>query len=169
LGDCCSIQLSFIFLCLTILFVLVSRDRGRDNCTENSSGRDDAVADIAGVERDTLFWFDEALLGDEAKDHLSYSSAAAHCLEVAESCSFPASDQSTGRISFSPRRDHRCNNDVAAAAVADGWEQGGAKDILKTVSVAVADDVPTAADGYRHNIPVAASPENVSVQGKQSA
>uniref|UniRef100_A0ACD5VKY9 Uncharacterized protein n=1 Tax=Avena sativa TaxID=4498 RepID=A0ACD5VKY9_AVESA len=156
-----------------------ARDHGRDSRTE-IAGRSDntvlaaaAAADVAAGERqaDTMFWFDEAvfhhdtaLLDDQGKDHLSYTGGgAAHGLQADGSCTFPAAE-STARISFSPRQeDHPCDDDeAAAAAVANGKDQGESKDIL-TVSVAA--DVPTAPDEYhRQNIPVDVTPENVSVQ-----
>ncbi|XP_047086639.1 uncharacterized protein LOC124698166 isoform X2 [Lolium rigidum] len=169
-------SLNFLLLVVYLLLFLLAklfnrlcraRDHGRDNCAEKSSRTEEA--DIAGGAEphraDSLFWFDEALLVDEGKDHLSYSSAAAHCLEeVAENCTFPAT-ASTALTSFSPRRDRRCDDVAATTAVDNGRAQRRAKDISMTVTFAVADDVPTSAPGgCRQDIPVAASPENVSVQ-----
>lgn len=174
-------------------YVHVCRERrGRDGRAESNSGREDVAADdihLAGGERqqaaDTLFWFDEAVfedsallgLGDQGKNHhLLYTGAggtsAQHCLEVAEtSCAFhTAPPESTDRISFSPpeEQDHRVESDAATAGAAAtaGREQEKAR---VHVAAPVADeDVPMAAEGYRQNIPVAASsslPKNVSVQG----
>uniref|UniRef100_A0ACD5TQA7 Uncharacterized protein n=1 Tax=Avena sativa TaxID=4498 RepID=A0ACD5TQA7_AVESA len=184
------VSLNFLLLVAYLLLFLLAkllarlcraRDHGRDSRTEFTGRSDDTVlaaaADVAGDERpaDTLFWFDEAvfhhdtaLLDDQGKDHLSYTGGgAAHGLQAAGSCTFPAKE-STGRVSFSPSRqeDHQCHDGdeaAATAAAANGHEQGEAKDIL-TVSVAA--DVPTAPEDecHRQNIPVAESPENVSVQ-----
>uniref|UniRef100_A0ACD5VDM5 Uncharacterized protein n=1 Tax=Avena sativa TaxID=4498 RepID=A0ACD5VDM5_AVESA len=159
------------------------RDHGRDNRTEITGRSSDdttvlaAAGDVAGGERqpDTLFWFDEAvfhhdtaLLDDQGKDHLSYTGGgAAHGLQAAGSSTFP-DKESTGRVSFSPSRqeDNQCHDDdeaAATAAASNGKDQGECKDIL-TVSFAA--DVPTAPEDeyHRRNIPVAASPEDVSVQ-----
>uniref|UniRef100_A0A453DTC6 Uncharacterized protein n=1 Tax=Aegilops tauschii subsp. strangulata TaxID=200361 RepID=A0A453DTC6_AEGTS len=159
--------------------------RGRDKLTESNSGREDVAADhiVAGGERqqaaDTLFWFDEAVfedtallgLGDEAKNHLLYTgaggTAAQHCLEVAENSRafHTAPPESTNRVSFAPREeeDHRVESDAATASAT------AAEEARVNVAVSVADDgVPVATDGYRQNIPVAASsslPENDSVKG----
>ncbi|KAM0841318.1 hypothetical protein ACQ4PT_059087 [Festuca glaucescens] len=128
-------SLNFLLLVVYLLLFLLAKllhrlcrawDHGRDNRAEKPSGREEG--DIArGGERhtgDSLFWFDEALLVDEGKDHLSYSTAAAHCLEeVAENCSFPATE-STGRILFSPRReDRRCDEVAATNSVTNGLSE----------------------------------------------
>ncbi|KAM3198112.1 hypothetical protein ACQJBY_073303 [Aegilops geniculata] len=169
--------------------------RGRDGRAESNSVREDvhvAADDIhlAGGERqqaaDTLFWFDEAVfedsallgLGDEAKNHhLLYTgaggTAAQHCLEVAESsCAFhTAPPESTNRVSFAPREeeDHRAAESDAATAGASATAAREQEGVSVDLTVSVADDgVTTATDGYRQNIPVAASsslPKNVPVQG----
>lgn len=174
------------FLLTSSAYVHVCRERrGRDKLTESNSGREDVAADhiVAGGERqqaaDTLFWFDEAVfedtallgLGDEAKNHLLYTgaggTAAQHCLEVAENSRafHTAPPESTNRVSFAPREeeDHRVESDAATASAT------AAEEARVNVAVSVADDgVPMATDGYRQNIPVAASPslpENDSVKG----
>ncbi|CAM0879123.1 unnamed protein product [Alopecurus aequalis] len=161
------VLLLLVYLLLFLLAKLFARlcrarDQGPDNCTENTSGRDDANI-TGGEERhtDTLFWFDEALLGDEGKDHLYTSATAAHCLEVA---AFPAA-KSTSHVTFAPLEGQRTDA-APAAAVANEQEQGEAKHVLTAAFGAT--DVARAPDEYRQNIPVAASlPENVSVQDSE--
>uniref|UniRef100_M8BYV8 Uncharacterized protein n=1 Tax=Aegilops tauschii TaxID=37682 RepID=M8BYV8_AEGTA len=173
-------SLSFLLLLAYLLLFLLAKLFARLH-----RAREDVAADhiVAGGERqqaaDRLFWFDEAVfedtallgLGDEAKNHLLYTgaggTAAQHCLEVAENSRafHTAPPESTNRVSFAPREeeDHRVESDAATASAT------AAEEARVNVAVSVADDgVPVATDGYRQNIPVAASsslPENDSVKG----
>lgn len=165
-----NLLLLLAYLLLFLLVKLFARLHLRATSTNGTRGdcdhvaginaeREDDVAvaaDIAGGQQqaDMLFWFDEAvfedstLLGDEGKDRLY--TAAAHCLQVEST--FPT-EEST-RISLSPREDQY--ND----ATATGQEE--AKDIAVCVA-----DAPTVPD--QQSIPVVASPQNVSVQEKESS
>ncbi|KAL6627511.1 hypothetical protein ACP70R_031237 [Stipagrostis hirtigluma subsp. patula] len=133
---------------------VTTRDHGCDHRADEVTEREDVVAaDIAGGQQaEMLFWFDEAvfhqdsaLLGDEGKDHHLYTgAAAARCLQVESTF---RTEEESARIS--PREDHRVEAEQP---------EEEAKDI--------AVDVPAVPD--HGNVLAGATPESVSIEGKES-
>ena len=98
------------------------------------------------------------LLGDEGKDHLYATPAAAaaeRCLQQAEESTFPVEESATPRISPG-NQGHRV-----------GAESAEPKQQVQEEARGVAVDVPTVVTEQRNNAPPVTSPENnVSIQGK---
>ncbi|CAO2209124.1 unnamed protein product [Urochloa humidicola] len=142
---------------------------------EAADAEDDvAAADIVGAQRrETLFWFDEAvlqdttalLLGDEGKDHMYYTPTAAdaRCLQQVES-TFPTEEESA-RISPSPPTRSQDHHRVVDAEAAEPEQQVVEEEEAKSIA-----GFDVVVPEHRNNVTFVTSPEKndvCSIEGKK--